>query len=238
MKNKKQNVAAIILARGGSKSLPRKNILPLMDKPLIQYTIDPLKKARLVERIIVSTDDYEIAAISRKLGAEVPFMRPKELSGDFTTTEEALKHVIFWLGDNQNYTVDILVFLQITDLFKRAEWIDKAVKMLMEDEKLDSVFVAQPTHKHYWVREGGDLIRLTKEMYGPRQLKQPIFREDTGLGCVTWARLITNEGRRLGDRVEIIENPDFTIDIHSEFDFWLAEKLLKERPEFKRYQLP
>lgn len=232
---KKNNVAAILLARGGSKGLPRKNILPLLGKPLIQYSIEPLKRASKVDRVIVSTDNNEIAEIAKSLGAEVPFLRPRELSQDYTTTEDALKHAIGWLRDNQKYNVDILVFLQITDLFKSPEYINKAVEVLLVDETIDSAFVAAPTHKHYWKMESNAYIRLTPCLYGPRQLKKPILREDTGLGCATRAHLITQQGRRLGDRIFIIENEDFTIDIHSEFDLWLAEKLLKERPEFNKY---
>lgn len=237
MHNKHHNVVAIVLARGGSKGLPRKNILPLMGKPLIQYTIDPLKKIELLDRMIVSTDDSEIAKISKRLGAEVPFFRPKELAQDSTTTEDALRHSLLWLKEKENYMADILVFVQITDLFKKPEYINQSIKMLLEDNKLDSVFVAKPTHKHYWKKEGRDYIRLTKDIYGPRQLKEPIYREDTGLGCATRARLIIEEKRRLGDEVKIIENQDFTVDIHSELDLWLVQKLLEERLEFKQYRI-
>jgi CMP-N-acetylneuraminic acid synthetase len=233
---KKRNVAAIILARGGSKSLPKKNILPLLGKPLIQYTLGPLKKTKLVDRIIVSTDDEKIAEISRNLGAETPFLRPAELSGDYVSTEETLQQGLLWLKENEGYTVDILVFLQVTDLFKKSEWIDGAIKMLLEDDSLESVFVAYPEHKNYWKQEdNGEYVRLTPGTHMPRQLKKHIYREDTGLGCATRAHLIEKYKRRLGDKVRIIENPDFTIDIHSEFDLWLAEKILQERPEYKIY---
>lgn len=235
MEPRRKNIVAVILARGGSKGLARKNILPLLGKPLIQYTIGPLRKAKQVDRVIVSTDDNEIAGISRQLGAEVPFLRPPELAQDLTSTEDALKHAILWLKDNEGYDTDILVFTQITDLFKAAQRIDEAVGMLLGDEALDSAFIAHPTHKHYWKKEGGSWKRLTEEKYGPRQLKEPIFREDTGLGCATRAYLILEKGRRLGDKVVLIPNPDFTIDIHSELDLWLAEKLLRERKDFKKY---
>lgn len=233
----KKNVVAVILARGGSKGLPHKNILPLAGKPLIQHTIDAARKAKLVDRIIVSTDDEKIAKAAKEAGAEVPFMRPKELSQDNTTTEDALKHAILWLKEHENYNVDILVFMQITDLFKNPEYIKKAVQMLLDDEKLDSVFVAYPDYKHYWKKEGNRYVRMTKEFYGPRQLKERIYREDTGLGCATRARLITESGRRLGDNVGIIENDDFMIDIHTELDLWIANKLLEERPEFRKYRI-
>jgi len=210
---------------------------PLAGKPLIQHTIHAAQKAKLVDRIIVSTDDEKIAEVAKKCGAEVPFIRPKELSQDNTTTEDALKHAILWLKENENYNVNILVFMQITDLFKRPEYIEKAVRMLLDDEKLDSVFVAYPDYKHYWKKDGARFIRLTKESYGPRQFKERIYREDTGLGCATRARLITESGRRLGDNVGIIENNDFMIDIHTELDLWIANKLLDERPEFKKYRI-
>ncbi len=235
--NKKKNVVSVILARGGSKGLLGKNILPLMGKPLIQYTIDPLQKVKEIDRIIVSTDDFRIAEVSKDLGAEVPFLRPKELSQDFTTTEESLKHALDWLRDNQGYMADILVFVQITDLFKDSGLIREAVLMLLEDDTLESVFVANPTHKHYWLKDGAGFRRLTENSYGPRQLRPPVYREDTGLGCATRAYLITESKIRLGSKVHIVENHDFVIDVHSEFDLWLAEKLLVERPEFAKYRL-
>ncbi len=78
----KRKIIAIIPARGGSKSIPLKNIYPILGKPLIAYTIEAAKKSKLIDRIIVSTDHKKIAAVSRKFGAEAPFMRPAELSGD------------------------------------------------------------------------------------------------------------------------------------------------------------
>lgn len=235
MVKKNKNVMAVIPARAGSKGLPNKNILPLLGKPLIQYSIEAAKKAKLLDRIIVSTDSEQIADISRKSGAEVPFMRPKELATDLSSTEDVLKHAILWLEENEGYIVDILVYLQLTDFFKKSEWIDQAVKMLLEDEKLESVFVAHPDYKNYWKKQGDGYVRITEGRHMARQLKERIYREDTGLACATRAQIITEQNRRLGDKVKIIENDEFTADIHSEFDFWLVDKLLKERPEFKQY---
>jgi CMP-N-acetylneuraminic acid synthetase len=232
-----KNVVAIIPARGGSKGLPRKNILPLLGKPLIQYTIEIAKKVDSLDRIIVSTDDDQIADIARDLGAEVPFMRPKELAQDYTSTEDVLKHVILWLKKNEGYIVDIVVYLQLTDFFKKSEWIDRAVRMLLDDDNLESVFVAYPDHKNYWRKQGDTFVRLTEGKHMARQLKERVYREDTGLGCATRAALLVEQNRRLGDKVKIIENSGFTIDIHSEFDLWLTEKVLRERPEFKKYLL-
>ena len=234
---KGKNVVAIIPARGGSKGLPGKNIRSLLGKPLIQYTLEPALEARLLDRVIVTTDDEEIASVAKALGAEVPFMRPSELAQDFTTTEEVLKHAIIWFRENENYIVDIFFYLQVTDLFKNPEWVDRAVQMLLDDDTLESAFVAYPDHKNYWKKEGDKYGRLTPGMHMPRQLKQPIYREDTGLGCASRAYLLLEQNRRVGDNVEIILNQDFVVDIHTEFDFWLAEKLLLERPEYKKYLL-
>lgn len=234
----KKNVVAIIPARGGSKGLPGKNIKPLLGKPLIQYTIAPALSAKLLDRVIVSTDSTEIARISKSLGAEVPFIRPDELAQDLSTTESVLKHTILWLRENEGYQTDIFVYLQLTDLFKKPEFIDEAVRRLLEDDALESAFVVLPDHKNYWKKDGDEYSRLIPSVrHMPRQLKPPIYREDTGLGCASRAWLVTEQERRVGDRVEIIENEDFMVDIHTEFDLWLAEKLLTERPEYRKYIL-
>lgn len=234
---KKENVVAIIPARGGSKGLPGKNIKLLLGKPLIQYTLIPALRAKLLDRVVVTTDDEEIARIAKNVGAEVPFMRPAELAQDLTTTEDTLKHAVLWLEENENYTVDVFVYLQITDLFKNPEWIDQAVQMLLDDDTLESAFVVQPDHKNYWKKEHDKYVRLTSAIHIPRQLREPLYREDTGLGCASRVYLLIEQSRRVGDKVEVIVNHDFVVDIHTEFDFWLAEKLLQERPEYQKYRL-
>src|SRR5687768_16660736 len=108
----KANVVAVIPARGGSKGLPRKNVLPLAGKPLIAYSVEAAVLSPLVSRVIVSTDDEEIAAAAREAGAETPFLRPPELSLDSTPTEPVLRHAIEWLEREEGYRTDIVLFLQ------------------------------------------------------------------------------------------------------------------------------
>jgi CMP-N,N'-diacetyllegionaminic acid synthase len=226
----KPHVVAIIAARGGSKGLPRKNVRVLAGKPLIAWTIEAAKASPLVDRVIMTTDDAEIAEIARKYGAEVPFMRPAELAQDLTPTEPVLTHALDWVERVDHYPVDIVVFLQPTDLFRRKTMIDEVVQRLIDDPTLESAFVAYPTHKNYWRKVDGRFVRLVPgPAYGPRQKKEPIYREDTGLACATRASLI-REGQRLGERVDIVPNPDEAsfIDIHNDFDFWLAEKVITE----------
>ncbi len=228
-KNKLQ-VVAIIPARGGSKGLPRKNIKLLAGKPLIAYTIEAAKQCALIDRVIVSTDDQEIAQIARNYGAEIPFIRPAELAQDDTTTEAVLKHGVEWLEKNEQYKADVVVFLQLTDIFRSRYMLQETVQKILSDPNLDSVFVVTKTHKNYWRRVDGKMVRLAPDLqYGPRQKREPLYREDTGLACATRSEFI-KQGRRLGNNVEVVINNEELpfIDIHDELDLWLSEKLISE----------
>jgi len=232
VKKVKKNVVAIILARGGSKSLSRKNILELNGKPLIFYSIEAAKQSKYIDRVIVSTDDQEIANIAVKCGAEVPFKRPSILANDTATAEVALKHAVEWLRDNDNYCVDIVVYLQITDVFRTKNMIDDCVKVLFENPQTDSAFMGLKVHKNFWQKKGGNFVRLADDIpYGvPRQNKEPLYREDTGLALATRASVIL-EGKRIGENVHILpyeQNVDF-IDIHTEFEMWMSEMIITRR---------
>jgi CMP-N,N'-diacetyllegionaminic acid synthase len=227
----KPNVVAIIPARGGSKGLARKNIRYLAGKPLIAYTIEAAKQCALVDRVIVSTDDEEIRSIALEHGAEAPFLRPAELAQDSTPTEPVLRHCVEWIEEHEKYRVDVVVFLQLTDVFRKKGIIGKVLEKLLADDTLDSVFVATRTHKNFWRRLNGSLVRLAPDIsYGPRQSREPLYREDTGIACATRVFFI-KQGRRIGDKVEIVVNDDEIpfVDVHDELDLWLAEKLVEEK---------
>ena len=136
---KKRNIIAIIPARGGSKSIPLKNIYPILGKPLIAYTIEAAKKSKLITRVIVSTDHEKIASISKKFGAEVPFRRPAELSGDKVTDLPVFQHAISWLEKEENYRPDIIVHLWATSPLKRPADLDQAIQLLIDNPGADSV---------------------------------------------------------------------------------------------------
>ncbi len=223
------HIVAIIGARGGSKGLLRKNIKSLAGEPLIAWTIEAARNCSLVDRVVVSTDDDEIAEIARECGAEVPFRRPAELADDDAPSIGYLQHAVEWLESQDNYPVDIVLYLQVTDVFRKKYMVEEVITRLLQNPNLDSVFVGYPTHKNFWKKEGGRYQRLTPLEEKVRQQKEAIFREDIGLACASRARVIKG-GRRIGDRVDIVPNPDFcsSIDIHDEFDLWLAEKILSE----------
>ncbi len=126
-----KEVLALIPARGGSKSIPRKNIRPFAGHPLIAYSIAAGLQAERVTRVIVSTDDEEIAAIARQYGAETPFLRPAEYSQDHTADLPVFQHALRWLAEQQNYHPEIVVQLRPTSPLRRVAHIDQAVTCLI-----------------------------------------------------------------------------------------------------------
>lgn len=233
MGSQELRVICIICARGGSKGLPRKNLQLLDGLPLIARPIIHARESGAVDTVIVSTDDPEIEEVARRYGAEVPFLRPSELAGDFTTTEETIRHTLLEYELLTSTQFDIGVHITATDIFRKPIWIRQAVEVLRERPEIESVFSGHSTHKNFWEQKpNGTWERLRPWMatYSSRQIRTPIVREDTGLACASRAWL-WREGRRIGDKVEIIvNNDDFTgIDIHVKEDLELAEAALKIR---------
>jgi len=131
MANQKMKILALIPARGGSKRLARKNIMPLNGKPLITWTIEAARACSLIDDVVVSTEDDEILAISEKYGASVPFRRPNELAGDATKTEDVILHAMdYFEKAGQHY--DVLVLLQPTSPLRTTTHIIKAIERFSE----------------------------------------------------------------------------------------------------------
>lgn len=223
------NVIAFIGARGGSKGLPKKNLRLLAGEPLISYVIKDAKQAKLINRVIVATDDEEMANVAKKYGAEIPFLLPPELCVDHMKIELVVKYVIEELEKKENYKTDIVVYLQSTDFFRKPEWIDWCVQQLIDDPNLETAFTAQKTHKNFWQEVDGKLVRLREsdKHYVSRQIKVPLYKEDTGLASASRAWLF-KQGLRTGDTVKILLYDEPFIDVHGEFDLWMAEKIMKE----------
>lgn len=146
-------ILSIIPARGGSKGIPRKNLKSILKVPLLVYSIQHALESKKVDRVVVSTDDDEIAALATGAGAEVVF-RPSELSGDSAPSEGALLHVLDTFKTRGEKEPDLVVFLQATSPIRRPEHIDEAV-MLLQEGDFDSVFSASPAHGFIWgIRDG------------------------------------------------------------------------------------
>jgi len=135
----KKIIYAIIPARGGSKGIPKKNIYNLGGYPLIAYSIAAAKMARKIDRIIVTTDSEEIADIAKKFGAEVPFLRPAEISGDTATDREFVIHTLDWLKKNEGEIPDYLIHLRPITPLRNPKKIDDAIETIMKRPKATSL---------------------------------------------------------------------------------------------------
>jgi CMP-N,N'-diacetyllegionaminic acid synthase len=141
-----KTVLAVILARGGSKRLPNKNIKPLQNKPLIAWSIEAGKASQYIDEVVVSTDTQEIAEVAKAYGASVPFMRPAELSEDTSSSFDALEHTILSMDKKYDY----VMLLQPTSPLRSAVHIDEAIELLFE-KKADSIIsVCEVDHSPRW----------------------------------------------------------------------------------------
>lgn len=233
MKKNIKKIICVIPARGGSKGLKNKNIKLLNGKPLIAWPIIYAKKIKEISKIIVSTDDKKIAKLAIKYGAEVPFLRPSNISDDYATTESVLKYSILKIEEIENVKYDYCIFLTATDIFREKDWLLKCINTILDkkNKNIESVFMGYKTHKNFWeLDKNGNWKRIKPWMskYSSRQIRRTIIREDTGLSCISKAELWRN-GKRIGDKVKIImhENDLSFIDIHSDYDLKIANKLLK-----------
>ncbi|MEZ9003685.1 acylneuraminate cytidylyltransferase family protein [Vibrio splendidus] len=156
-----KKILAIIPARGGSKRLPRKNVLPLAGKPLIGWSIDAAKNSKYIDQIFVSTDDKEIADVSSLFGIDVPELRPDHLASDTATTESVLTYTLEKFGKD----VDIIVLLQPTSPLRTAQHIDEALDLFIKKQAFSVVSVTPCEHPPLWANtlpeDGtmGDFIR-------------------------------------------------------------------------------
>jgi YrbI family 3-deoxy-D-manno-octulosonate 8-phosphate phosphatase len=231
-------ILALIPARGGSKSIPRKNIRPLAGFPLIAYSIAAALQAKLVSRTIVSTDDEEIARIARMFGAETPFLRPTEYAQDNTTDLPVFTHALSWLKDNEAYQPDIIVQLRPTSPLRPPDCVDRAVQILLDHPDADSVRGVIPSgqnpYKMWRVDEQGrmtPLLTLTgvpEPFNAPRQFLPQTYWQT---GHIDAIRLQTILGKSTlsGDVIyPLLMDPRYAIDIDTLRDWQRAEWLISQ----------
>ena len=224
MSQKQMKFLAIIPARGGSKGVPRKNIRKLGDKPLVCHTIQTAQGSQFLDRIIVSTDDEEIAKIALQCGAEVPYIRPEELARDETATEPVLQHAVDYLNQNEGYVPDYVVLLQPTSPFLDSTTIDNGIGVI-QNEEADSLLSVVEDRHFYWKLENEKII----PEYAVRKRRQDLttkYRENGAL-YITKREILMKKNNRLGGKISyvLMEEID-SIEIDTMFDFWLAEQIL------------
>jgi CMP-N-acetylneuraminic acid synthetase len=227
-------VLGIIPARGGSKGVPRKNIALLGGRPLLAYTASSALAAKGLDRVVLSTDNEEIAEIGRNLGLETPFIRPAELARDDTPTLQVLQHVVQELDNNGN-EYDVIVTLQPTAPFRQASDIDGALDLLNETGA-DSVVSL--------VDMGGVHPFKVKNIDGDGWVTEPSFARGMGHRArqtlprfwllegsiyVTRRDVLMEENRILGEKTQAWLVPrERSVNIDTPFDLWLAERMLED----------
>ena len=237
----KPEVLALIPARGGSKGIPRKNIRPFAGYPLIAYSIAAGLQAETVTRVIVSTDDEEIAETARRYGAETPFLRPAELAGDRTLDLPVFQHALQWLATHENYHPDIVVHLRPTTPLRPPDLVDRAVRILLAHPEADSVRGITPAHQNpfkMWLMDQEDQpIRPLTSVPGipepynaPRQILPQAYMHTGLIDVVRPATLLEKNSMSGQVILPVLFEPQYDIDLDTPDDWRRAEERLMHAP--------
>ena len=228
-----EEILAIIPARGGSKGVPRKNVKLMNGHPMIYYTIKSALNSHRITRTVVSTDDQEISKVAIECGAEVPFIRPIELSNDAAPTLPVLKHAINYLKEDENYNPNIVVLLFPTYPLRNSEDVDAVIEKLIAT-KAESVCSVYETDKHpYWMSKiEGDksfFFKNRKTRISRRQDLPKYYMLGGGIFAYYTKDLmkLKNTHFSLKDNRVIIMPQERCIDIDNPKDFVIAEALMK-----------
>jgi YrbI family 3-deoxy-D-manno-octulosonate 8-phosphate phosphatase len=223
-------ILALIPARGGSKGIPRKNIRNFAGYPLIAWSIAAAKQSLFVTRIIVSTDDEEIASVAREYGAETPFLRPAELALDNTTDLPVFEHALHWLEKEEGYRPQVVVQLRPTSPIRPPGMLDHAIRILLEHSDADCVRGVVPAGQNpfkMWRFNGQDqpmkplltVDGIAEPYNAPRQVLPPVYWQT---GQIDAIRISTIEHKRslTGDVVyPLVIDPRYTVDIDNLSDW-------------------
>jgi CMP-N-acetylneuraminic acid synthetase len=229
---KGKSVLAVIPARGGSKGLHRKNILPLAGKPLIVWTIEAAKKSKYIDRCLVSTDDEEIALVSRENGGEVPFIRPKKLGMDDTTSVSVIKHAL----ESIKETFKIILLLQPTSPLRSNEDIDSALEFFMDRNAPALVSVTKSTHPLEWSIQVNDdySFGVSDDNLLKGKRRQDYKLPHTINGAIYIADIssfIKNDGFINIQTIAYKMPKEKSIDIDDKIDFLFAETIIRSNNE-------
>lgn len=228
---------ALIPARGGSKGIPRKNIKDFAGFPLIAWSIAAAKRSQLVTRVIVSTDDEEIAAVAREYGAETPFLRPAELAQDKTTDLPVFEHALKWLEDIEGYKPEVVIQLRPTSPIRPLNCVDDAVRILLAHPEADCVRGVVPAGQNpfkMWRFNGADQpLKPLLEVEGiaepynaPRQILPPVYWQTGHIDAIRTST-ITRKHSLTGEVIfPLVIDAKFTVDIDTPPDWAKYEALV------------
>lgn len=234
-------VLGVITARGGSKGIPGKNIKPLLDKPLIAYTIEAAKASGVFDRLILSTDDEAIAKVAKEYGCDVPFLRPAELAGDKAAHLPVMQHAVTWLKENEGYEPDYVMILQPTSPLRQVSHIKEAVE-LIEEVGADSVLSVAPIPDHHspykaMVHNDEGMLVLVNEnpvrkRTARRQDLKPAHWSVGSIYLFKTHLLFGDEPNFFGDKVApYVVDAKYVVDIDVPEDWEVAERAVKKLRE-------
>ena len=230
-------IIGFIFARGGSKGIPNKNIRPLAGKPLIAYAIETARQSQYIDRVIVSTDDESIAEIAQKFGAEVPFMRPKELAQDNSPEILSWRHAIQILKEQDtSRKLDVFVSIPPTAPLRTVEDIDNCINCFLKSE-VDVVITVKKTSRHpsfnmvFLDKDKRPRLALPMDKYMThRQSIDPVY-DVTTVAYVARPEFVLNAVSSVyeGNLKAVLIPEERAVDIDSELDFQFAEYLMTNR---------
>lgn len=229
-----QKIVAIVPARGGSKSIPRKNLRLLGGFPLLAYSIAAGLQSALVDRVLVSTDCPEIAGIARAFGAEVPFLRPGEISGDTATDFPVFEHALRWLEEQEGYLADFVVQLRPTSPLRPPGLVDQAIEALLGHPGADSVRGVTPSGQNpfkMWRIEQGVLHPLLQtewpEPYNmPRQALPDTFWQTGHIEVIRRETILVKKSLTGDVILPCVTPPEYAIDLDNLYQWDYAEHVL------------
>jgi N-acylneuraminate cytidylyltransferase len=229
-------ILALIPARGGSKGIPRKNIRNFAGFPLLAWSIAAGRQSQSVTRVIVSTDDEEIAAVARRHGAETPFLRPAEFAQDHTTDLPVFEHALDWLAENEGYEPEIVIQLRPTSPIRPKDCVDNAIHILLNHEEADCVRGVVPAgqnpHKMWRFAGEGQPMKPLLEVEGiaepynaPRQILPPVYWQTGHIDAIR-VSTIKQKHSLTGDVIyPLVIDPRYTVDIDNLSDWAKYEAL-------------
>lgn len=229
------SILGLIPARGQSKGIPRKNLILLAGRPLLSYSVEAAVASQAFDRIVVSTDSEEIADTAKKLGAEVPFLRPEALAADHTPGIDPVVHAVHWLESEEGYRPQYVMMLQPTSPFRSAEDIQAAAKMLKEPE-VESVVSVGPVRGHpLWMKrltDDGKLIDyLSSEEIPPRRQDLPPVYVLNGAIYLNSRSSLLQRNSFFGEETYGYVMPaERSLDIDEPWDLQIAELLMRALP--------
>ncbi len=230
-------ILALIPARGGSKGIPRKNIRSFAGYPLIAWSIAAAKQSSLVTRVIVSTDDEEIASVARQWGAETPFLRPAELAQDKTTDLPVFEHALKWLEDVEGYRPEVVVQLRPTSPIRPKMMVDNAIRILLEHDDADCVRGVVPAGQNpfkMWLFNGEDrplnplmeVDGIPEPYNAPRQILPSAYWQTGHIDAIREATIV-NKKSLTGDVIyPLVIDTKYTVDIDTLADWAKYEAVI------------